>query len=88
MQSVGGCAGPLIILSWLPMYLATQFGLDAGTSAALSIAPWAVNIACTNLGGYLGDKVGAFSSRVSIRSVLNSESVLSCRSLPAASHIW
>lgn len=43
------------------MYLATQFGLDAGTSAALSIAPWAVNIACTNLGGYLGDKVCALS---------------------------
>jgi len=49
-------AGPLIILSWLPMYLATQFGLDAGSSAALSILPWAVNIACTNVGGWLGDK--------------------------------
>lgn len=39
------------------MYLATQFGLDAGSSAALSILPWAVNIACTNVGGWLGDKV-------------------------------
>lgn len=49
-------AGPLIILSWLPMYLATEFGLNPGNSAALSILPWVVNIVCTNAGGYLGDK--------------------------------
>jgi len=33
-----------------------EFGLDVTHSAALSILPWGVNVVCTNLAGWLGDK--------------------------------
>lgn len=33
-----------------------EFGLDVTRSAALSILPWGVNVVCTNLAGWLGDK--------------------------------
>ena len=35
---------------------AQEFGLDVTRSAALSILPWGVNVVCTNLAGWLGDK--------------------------------
>lgn len=49
--------GPLICLSWMPTYYATQFGLDVGHSAALSVLPWGLNIVCANAAGYFGDKM-------------------------------
>ena len=41
----------------MPTYYATQFGLDVGHSAALSVLPWGLNIVCANAAGYFGDKV-------------------------------
>jgi hypothetical protein len=41
----------------MPTYYATQFGLDVGHSAALSVLPWGLNVVCANAAGYVGDKV-------------------------------
>lgn len=41
----------------MPTYYATEFGLDVGRSAALSVLPWGLNIVCANVAGYVGDKV-------------------------------
>ena len=41
----------------MPSYYATQFGLDVGHSAALSVLPWGLNIVCANAAGYVGDKM-------------------------------
>jgi hypothetical protein len=41
----------------MPTYYATQFGLDVGHSAALSVLPWGLNVVCANAAGYIGDKV-------------------------------
>jgi ACS family sodium-dependent inorganic phosphate cotransporter len=49
--------GPLICLSWMPTYYAQEFGLDVGHSAALSVLPWGLNVVCTNIAGYYGDKM-------------------------------
>lgn len=47
---------PLICLSWMPSYYHQEFGLDVAHSAALSILPWGLNVACTNLAGWMGDR--------------------------------
>lgn len=41
----------------MPTYYATEFGLDVGHSAALSVLPWGLNIVCANVAGVVGDKV-------------------------------
>lgn len=54
------------------LHPAQEFNLDVGSSAALSLMPWAANVVCTNLAGWLGDRAveEAGADRTTIRKVM------------------
>jgi len=56
-----------LILSWLPTYFSSTFGLSIAAAAALAAPPWFANFLVTNAAGWLADALQA--QGVSVRDV-------------------